>query len=160
MGFSPYGKQIVVGSSKLFSQVFDAETGRLLHTLKSDDELGCDGCSTALTISPNNKYVFTMSSKLDGILWDLKSGKKLAKYGSVKSRPDNIVFSNDEKYLLLSFDEHLQIYNLKTTQKILDVTNKWIEYYEFKFYPILNQIILPSKNNTVIIWDADKHKKV
>jgi WD40 repeat protein len=160
MGFSPNGKQIVVGSSKLFSQVFDAETGRLLHTLKSDNELGCDGCSTALTISPNNKYVFTMSSKLDGILWDLKSGKKLAKYGSIKSRPDNIVFSNDEKYLLLLFDEHLQIYNLKTTQKILDVTNKWIEYYEFKFHPILNQIILPSKNNTVIIWDADKHKKV
>jgi WD40 repeat protein len=160
MSFSSNGKQIVVGSSKLFSQTFDAETGKLLHTFKSDNEKGCDGCSTALTISPNNKYVFTMSSKLDGILWDLKSGKKLGKYGSIKSRPNNIIFSNDEKYLLLSFDEYLQIYNLKTTQQILNVTNKWIEYYEFKFHPLLNQIIIPAKNNTAIIWDADKRKKV
>lgn len=160
MNFSSNGQQIVIGSSKLFAQVFDAETGKLLHTLKSDNDRGCDGCNTSLTVSPNNKYVFTMSSKLDGILWDLKSGKKLAKYGTIKSRPDNIVFSNDEKYLLLSFDEQLQIYNLKTNKQIVDVSNKWIDYYEFKFHPTLNQIILPAKNNSISIWDADKNKTV
>ena len=160
MNFSNDDKYIVIGSSKLFTQVFDAETGKLLHTLNSDDERGCDGCNTVVCMSPDNKYVFTISSKLDGILWDLKSGKKIGKYGNVKQKPDNVVFSNDSKYLLLSFDEQLQIYNLKSKKIILNTTNKWIEYYEFKFHPTLNQIILPAKNNTIVIWDAEKRKKV
>ncbi len=160
MNFSPDDKYIVIGSSKLFTQVFNSQTGQLIHTLKSDNEKGCDGCNTSLCMSNDSKFIFTMSSKLDGILWDLKSGKKLIKYGSVEARPKNLVFSNDGQFLLLSFGNQLQVFNVKTKQKVFDIKNKWIDYYEFKFHPTLNQIILPSKNNTIMIWDANKVKKI
>lgn len=160
MSFSPDGKYIVIGSSKLFSKIFDANTGEFLYELKSDYEKGCDGCNTVIKISSTGKYVFTMSSKKDGILWNPKSGKKIKKFGEVSKRPNNVAFSADERYLLLSFSKQVFVYDIQSGRTKVKLDNKWIDYYEFKFNASANQIIVPSKNNTIEIWDVEKGKKI
>ena len=77
MGHSQY---IMIESSKLFSKIFHATTGRLLHEFKVGSKFSCDGWNTAIKISPNEKYMFTMSSKNDGILWRTKMGEKVKKF--------------------------------------------------------------------------------
>jgi len=160
LNFSNDDKYIIIGSSKLFATVFDAETGKLLHTLKSDYERGCDGCNTTVTVSKNSKYVFTMSSKNDGILWDLKTSKQLKKLGDFDNKPYNVDFSTDGKYLLLSTQKEVFVYNIKANKLVFSQKNEWIYYYQFKFSTIGNQIILPAKNNTIQIWDIDKNRVV
>ncbi|MGV6860893.1 MAG: caspase family protein [Putridiphycobacter sp.] len=160
MHFSHDDKYIVIGSAKLFSKVFNAQTGEELFTLSGDNPNGCDGCNTNLSISPQGKFVFTMSSKSDGILWGLSTGKKIANLSNIKKRPNNIIFSSDEKYLVLNFGKELQAFDLKSKQKIIDIKNDWLDYYQLKFNPVSAQIILPEINNTAIIWDIEKRKKV
>ena len=160
MEFSSDGKFISIGSTKLFAHTFSAETGELLRDFKSDFERGCDGCNTAIAISHNNEYIFTMSNKEDGILWQSKSGKKIKKISVIKERPTNIAFSHDDKYLLLSFDKQLFVYDVKSGKKVLDINNKWISYYECQFATANNWILLPGPFNTAEIWDVDRKRRV
>ena len=160
MQFSPNGKFIVIGSTKLFSAVYNAENGELLHELKSNSEAQCDGCNTKVAISPLSKYVFTISNKKDGLLWDSKTGKKIRKISNIDERPDNVIFSPNEKYLLLSFDEKLIVYDVKTGHKKFEIKNKWIEYYEFKWHHSKNWILLPGQFDTAEIWDVVENKKI
>lgn len=160
MSFSQNGKFIVIGSSKLFSKIFDANSGELIYELKSDYETGCDGCNTVAQISNTEKYGFTMSSKNDGILWSLKTGKKIKKFGDLKRLPYSVAFSADDKYLLISFSKAVYVYNIQTGKNIVTIENKWMNYYEYKFNSAANQIIVPTKNNTSEIWDVSKGRKV
>jgi len=160
MNFSPDGQSILIGSAKLFAQVFDAETGKLLEDLKSDSEKSCDGCNTVSRFSPSGQYIFTMSNKLDGVLWDTKSGKQVKKIGNIEKRPSNIAFSQDEKYLLLSFDKQLVVYSVKTGREVINQTNDWLSYYDIQFSQSGHQFVLPGKFNTAEVWDAEKARPI
>ncbi len=160
MQFSPDGTFITISSAKLFAQTFDAETGALLKTLTSDSERLCDGCNTAFSISHNNEFIFTMSNKLDGILWNRKTGKSVKKFGTVSRRPYSIDFSKDDEYLLLSFDDQVFVYHIKSGKEKIRIKNKWIDYYEFQFSKANNTIALPGAFNTIEIWDAEKGRKI
>jgi len=160
MNFSENGNYIAIGSSKLFSKVFDAKTGKELHYFKSDSEKGCDGCGTLVKISPNEKYVFSISSKKDGILWNLKSGKQIKKFGDFEKRPTNIAFTANEKFLLISSVNQVYVYDIESGKLKLKLDNKWIRYYEVKFQKSHHQFILPSKNNIIDIWDAQNGRKI
>lgn len=156
MQFTPDGKHIVVSSSKLFSKIFDSESGKEVATLESKPELKCDGCNTKFAISPNGKYLFTKSSKNDGAIWNIPSGKKIASLDLPEDRPYQMMFTNDSKQVIVTFGKEL--YLISNAGKINWKTeNKWINYY--KFYTANNNIALPSENNTGTIYSLTNFKK-
>lgn len=156
MKFSPSGKYIVASSAKLFSKVFDAETGKEISTLEANPENKCDGCNTKVCISPNDKYVFSKSSKNDGTLWDLTSGKKIATYNLSDDRPYELKFSSNSNAIILSMDD--EMFCLSTDGKVnWKVKSKWIEYYSFNINN--NKILLPDQNNTGIIYSINSKVK-
>ena len=157
--FSPDGRFIVISSNKLFATVFDAEKGTVLHELKSNSEKPCDGCKTNFGISPNSQYIFTMSNKNDGILWDSRSGKKLKLFGKTAKRPQTIAFSHDSRYLCLSFDKTMEVYDIKTGRQKMIVENIQLDYYRFLTSPLNNMVAVPGDNYTVELLDFDKGSK-
>lgn len=157
MRFSHNGKYIVAGSAKLFSKLFDAESGKEIAVLESNPEVKCDGCNTKFTISPDEKYLFTKSSKNDGAIWSIPSGKKIALVDLPEKRAYHMSFTDDSKQIILTFDK--EMYIISNNGKINWKTeNKWLDYYKFNS---ANQLlVLPDINNSGSIYSLQKKNKI
>ena len=158
LNFSPDGQYIVIGSSKLFATVFDAETGDSLHTVRTDEKLKCDGCKTRVRISDDSKSVYTMSNKETGLLWHIKSGKIIQRFKTPKKSPDNFLLTTDHKHLMLSFDKLLILYDVNSGREIFRQENKDLDGFEIKLKS--GQFILPGPNQSVDLWSLSRQKVI
>ena len=154
--FSPDGAYIVIGSTKLFASVFDANTGEFMHTVKTNEDFDCDGCNTQVRITKDSKAVFTISNKGVGKLWNIKNGKVIQKITVPKDNPNNIILSDDYKLLLLSMDEDIMVFNLSTGKMMWEIENKDIDYYEIN--ALDGYFLLPGSNQSVDLWSIEKKK--
>jgi WD40 repeat protein len=155
MAFSPDGSKIALSSSKLFTKVFDAATGKEIIELRdTESDARCDGCNTKQVWSNSGKYLLTMSNKVDAILWEVTSGKIVKRFNSLRERPVNLKFSPDDSKVLISFDKEVFVYDLKSGRETMHVKNDQISYYEVNFSPDGNYIVLPGDENTAEVWDV------
>ena len=158
LSFSPNGKFIAASSAKLFTKIFDANTGKEIYELKYGDEQ-CDGCNTKHVFSNSGNFIVTMSNKVDAILWDLTSGKKIKSFTEIRERPKQILFSDDDSYVLISFDEDVYVFEIKSGKEKLHVNSKNISYFTFHFSQDGQYILLPGANNEGLIYQVDNGKK-
>lgn len=158
--FSKNGKYIAIGSKKLFTEVFDAKTGKLLQHLKIDENIRCDGCNTKIVFSNDSKFLLTGSDREDITIWNVATGKKVRQLANSKEKDDQIVMSPNDKYVALKNDDSLHIYNFSTGRKIFTVASEYLEYYAIHFSPNSKYILLPGKYNTCEMWNVVTGKKV
>ncbi|MBI3135426.1 MAG: caspase family protein [Bacteroidetes bacterium] len=158
MSFSPDEKYIAASSTKLFTKVFDAATGKELYDLR-DGEEECDGCNTKHVFSNSGKYLVTMSSKVDAIAWDLATGTKIRSFSSFRERPYGLKFSPDDSHILLSFDQDVFVYELKTGKEKIHLTADNIDYFDFNFSADSKMILVPGSNNEAMIYDVETGRK-
>jgi WD40 repeat protein len=158
MNFSPNGKYIAVSSTQLFTQVFDATSYKLLYTLK-DGEQQCDGCNTKHVFSNSGNYLLTVSSMVDAILWDLTTGKKVKSFSSPDERPYSLKFAPDDSHVMISFDEELFLYDIKSGKEKLHLTNDYFNYFDFSFSSDSKMILTPGTNNEAVLYDVETGKK-
>lgn len=158
MNFSPNGKYIAASSTKLFTQVFDATSYKLLYTLVDGTE-ECDGCNTKHVFSNTGNYLLTMSNKVDAVLWDLTTGKKIRAFNSIRERPYSLKFSADDSHILISFDTELYVYEVKTGKEKLHLLSENISYFDFSFSANNEMILMPGTNNEALLYDVAAGKK-
>jgi len=160
MAISPDGSKVSLSSSKLFTKVFNAQTGEEIADLTdSESEARCDGCNTKQAWSNSGKYLLTMSNKVDAILWDASTGKLIRRFNSVRERPVTLKFNPDDSKVLIAFDSDVYVYDLKSGRETMHVENDQISYYEVNFSPDGNYIVLPGEENTAQIWDVRNGRK-
>lgn len=160
MEFSPDGKKIALSSSKQFAKVFDAESGKELFELADpDSEEKCDGCNTKQVWSNSGKYIVTMSNKIDAILWDANSGKKIRALHSIRERPAVIKFSSDDSHVLFNIDETILVYNVKTGKKTMELKTDHLSYFDPNISKDGDYVILPGENNTAEIFNIKNGKR-
>ncbi|MBK7129307.1 MAG: caspase family protein [Crocinitomicaceae bacterium] len=157
LSFSPDGKYIAASSAKLFTQIFDATNGKLIYTLKDGAE-ECDGCNTKHVFSNSGKFLVTMSDKIDGIVWDMATGKKIKSISTFRERPQSLVFSKDDSHVLLSFDDDVYVYEVKSGKEKLHINQKGLSYYEFTAGPE-NSFLLSGFSNEAIIYNMHSGKR-
>jgi WD40 repeat protein len=72
VAFSPDGKMVLTGSRDKTARLWDAATGKLLHTLPHRDDVW------AVAFSPDGKMVLTGSQDATARLWSAATGQSLA----------------------------------------------------------------------------------
>lgn len=158
ISYSPNDKYIAVSSAKLFTQVFDAVNGKLLYTLKDGTE-ECDGCNTRHVFSNSGNFLVTMSDKVDGIIWDMSTGKKIKSISTFRERPYTLKFSPDDSHVLISFDEDVFVYEIKTGKEKIHHHAENINYFDFNFSVDGTMILVPGMDNEALIYNVISGKK-
>lgn len=157
--WSPDGKYIAIGSTKLFAEVFESETGNMLHHLEDDPETQCDGCNTQVIFSNNSKYLLT-GAKRDGlILWDVVKGKKVYKLMDCEDQVSDIAFSPDDKFVVARMGNDIYVFDSNSGVEKLHITSSLYEYYQPKFSPDSKYLITPGDNNTAELWSISSGRK-
>lgn len=167
--FSYDSRFLIVGSSKLLTEVFDLDTGEKIHTLKSDQENRCDGCGT-LVKSMHTKNLFISGSDENGFtVWNPKTGKNKQTIhvnkqttgidiGSVR----HIEISYDDQYVLFQSSRALVVYNLKSKSFIHSYESFSLDDFKVHFSPVSSaEILLPDEHFSLFVQNIfRKTKKV
>lgn len=159
MAYSPDGKYIALGSNKLFAGIFDAETGKQLHRLKDDENIKCDGCNTRIAWSPNSRYLATGSKNAGISLWDARKGKRIRSLDMPEDRPDQLQFSPDDRFLMVSNDGAIAVFDITSGKKQLELKSGLFDYYSPKFSPDSRRIAVPEENHTTALYDIYTGKR-
>lgn len=159
LAISPDGKQVAVGSAKLFAEVFDLETGKLKHHLENSDSLQCTGCNTYVAYSPNGKYIATGSSRSGTMLWDAKTGKELKVLIRDNERVQQLFFNSDSDHLLVRRDEQCLVFNVKSHKEKINALGD-----EMSCHPAFSangKLFARSGTlNSIEIWNITSGKKI
>ena len=158
--FSPNGKYFVASSTKLFSKVFSTKTGKELFTLKEDNGIKCDGCDMKFSISNDSKYILTGTKRANVILWNASNGKKIKSFTKLENRIEYLKISPNNKYILISNDSYVKVYDLKSGKETLNIKSALLSIYEPKFSPYDDMISVPTDLNTVSTYSTLTGKKV
>jgi len=117
--FSPDGKELAIGSVKLFAETFDIETGKMLHHLENSEGIRCQGCNTDVRYSKSGKYIVTASSKSGVVLWNARNGKEIRTFTKEDERVDDVFFSPRDKYLAIVRDDETLVFNTNTGKLLI-----------------------------------------
>ncbi|PKR79597.1 hypothetical protein CW751_14360 [Brumimicrobium salinarum] len=150
LNFSNNEKHIVIGSSRLFATVFDAETGDSLHSVSIVKTSECDGCKTHVLISDDSKAVFTTSNKGVGKLWNIKTGREIAAFKTPTKSPNTIDFTENNKQIMVSYDKEIRFYSTSSGNELFNLPVKGINNFNIQVRN--NQIVLPGKNFSAEVW--------
>ncbi|MCG8574842.1 MAG: caspase family protein [Flavobacteriales bacterium] len=163
MAISPNGKTIAVSSTKLFTQVFNAETGTLMHELRNAGDQKCDGCNTHQAYSPDGNYLITGSNRVLPTVWNASNGKKVQSYGKEPETPVTLKINSTNDLVLISYSDEVFVYELKSGREKLHLESDEWGYFDFSFSPDGNYIAIPAENNAISVWNARSgrlHKKL
>jgi WD40 repeat protein/serine/threonine protein kinase len=177
VAYSPDGTRLASASSPFGPQagevkVWDAQTGRELHTLK-----GYHGRVHSMAYSPDGKRLATAS--LDGTIkvWDARTGKEIltlhrgGKAGpkGVFGRVISIAFSPDGKRLAGGVDTPgqpmpgglIKVWDAQTGEELLKLQGPaGRTIVSVAFSPDGKRLAGTSSDNTVRVWDAKTGEKL
>jgi WD40 repeat protein/serine/threonine protein kinase len=163
VSFSPDGKHIVTGSQDGMARVWDAGTGELVFTLKTDR-----GPVLGVAFSPDGKRIVTGSG--DGgrpggaIVWDGVNGSKLFALEG-RTRVWSVAFSPDGKRIVTGDGDvykagEVKIWDGSTGQLVMALKEHTNEVWSVAYSRDGKHIVSSGLDKMVRVWDAETGKPV
>ncbi len=155
--FSPDGSKMVTLSADYTANVWDSATGIKLITLDQFNSYKVIGfspdCSKAVTemgVSRNN-----------GLIWDLHTGKEIAKLIGHRQEIQSAEFSPDgSKAVTASYDKTARIWDAATGDVIFILEGHKDRVNTAVFSTDGSKVVTASDDKTVRIWDAETGKEL
>jgi WD40 repeat protein/tetratricopeptide (TPR) repeat protein len=155
VAFSPDGHKLLTGSKDKTAKLWDAATGKLLHSLPHPDGV------LAVAFSPDGKVVLTGGEDKAARLWDADTGKPL---GEPLVHPNTIMgvaFSPDGKTILTGgLDKTARLWETSTRKPVGHslVHDAWVRGVAFS--PDGKMILTGSGDGTARRWETSTGKPI
>ncbi len=156
---SPDNKYLAIGSNKELVKLFNLESGKEIYALDPNEEKSCDGCKTLIAFSHSSKYLVTFSKYSGVILWDVKKGSRVQSFEFDDTWTDEIAFSPDDKYIILTADDESFIWDIKTGKKQMQLSFDGLECLPV-FNPDSKYLLTTNQNNTAALWNLSTGRKI
>lgn len=156
--FSPNGKHVAIGSTKLKASIIDIETGKLIQELIPNPDKQCDGCNIKIAYSPNGAYFLTYDTYNGLVVWNTGSWKKIVQLTFDEARFDQFEFSLDNNYIVLSNSEQCQIVSVVTKKSVFAFKNDLLSNFIPKISPDGQFVLLPDVYNSVASYKISSQK--
>jgi WD40 repeat protein len=146
--FSPDGARIVTASDDKTAKVWDAETGKLIHTLTGHKER-----VWSVTFSPNGKRILTASRDNTARLWDAEKGDEIAILAGHTDEVRSAGFSPDgTRIVTASYDMTARVWHAKSLAPLKKLIHT-SKLTSATFSPDNTRIVTGSKDSKARVWD-------
>jgi WD40 repeat protein len=131
------------------AQLWDASTGRLLHTLKGHTQLINDA-----EYSPNGRELVTVSSDHSGRIWDTRTGHVLHVLLGHFFAVNTGSFSPDGRWIVTTSQFTAGLWNARTGQFLFYLGRDTKPLTAASFSPSRNWILTGSEDGTARVYDC------
>ena len=150
MAFSPDGKAVVTASLDNTARIWDALTGRSLHTLE-----GHQYPVWHAAFSPDGKAVVTASNDYTARIWDALTGRSLHTLKGHQGNVFHAVFSPDGKVAVTaSWDNTARIWDVLSGRLLHSLEGHEDRVTHAVFSSDGKTVVTASNDNTARIWNA------
>src|SRR5262245_784504 len=153
---SPDGKLIASGSNDSSAKVWDAHTGKLLHTLR-----GHGFTVTHVAFHPSGKQLASGSGDLTIKVWDLNTGTGIFTLQGHRHWILQVAYSPDGKRLAsASEDCTVRVWDARSAAVLLTLRGHRAAVSAVSFSPNGRQLATAGRDGTVRLWDAATGKEI
>ncbi len=150
VALSPDGRTLASGTYNGTTRVWDAKTGKRLHTLREHTE-----GVTSLSLSPDGRTLASGSWDRTVRVWDAKTGDHKLTFEGHKDGVRSVMFSPDGRTLASgSYDNTIQLWDVNTGDHKLTLEGHTHYVRSAVFSPDGNTLASGSYDRTVRVWDA------
>jgi WD40 repeat protein len=144
IAFSSNEKMISGGSYGL--EVFDIQTGNVLHTWKSEEG------SSLVSISPDGRYAVLGGRRKDTKIWDESTGSVVCTFDNIE-RIECVSFSPDGRHVALGTGDNLELWDISTRKRVHAFECEY-GIRSVTFSPDGQYIVSGGSNYSLQLWDV------
>ncbi len=153
------GEWLGFGEDNRLVNIYRTTTWEKAYTFQYE-EGWCGGCSTALTFSPDNRFVYMASHNGPLKKYDLVDGKLLKVYEEKTEDLTGLAVSADGKLVARTTEKNAIIYDAATGTPLSEVAaTKKGEFHKTQFTLDSKNLLITSDDNTAFAWNIASKKK-
>ena len=154
--YSPDGKLIATGSKGAVAQIWDAESGALLHTLR-----GHQGALKTLAFTPDGAVLATGDFEGSIRLWNPTTGKQISQLDLDSGSINVVAFSPDGAKLVSGSSRPPKaiVWDWKNGKPLVELNSPRVNVASICFSPD-GKHAAAGANNSVDVWQTDTGDKI
>lgn len=159
LAISPDGNWLGFGEDNRLVTIYRTDTWQKVYTFQYE-EGWCGGCSTMLTFSPDNRFVYMASHNGPLKKYNLADGKLLMVYEEKTEDLTGLAVSPDGKWLARTTEKDAVIREEVSGDLVLTVrAEPKAEFHKTQFTLDSKKLVIASDDNTAFAWNIAENKK-
>lgn len=156
ISFSPDGQQIVTASADGTVNLWDANSGQKVHTLK-----GHNHPVRGIAFNGNGTHVVTIGQDGTAKLWDADSGAELQTLRAYTGQVIAAAFSKDGERLALGAERGIiKVWYIESAQDVKQLRVHTDPVRSIAFSPDGNFLATGDRDGTVKVWEVDSRQRL